>query len=438
MLSASTTMYKRIRQLGLVWFCLMSMAQAQTINSPYSQFALGDIVPSQNILTRGMGGISAAYYDFNSINFLNPASYARLQATSLDIGVELDNRTLRSANPPRKFSAYSPTISYLQLGFPLKKNGGWGMNIGLRPITRVNYKIEQIVHLTGGTLDDSVNILHEGTGGAYEAHVGTGFVIMKGLTAGVNVGYLFGTKDSSVRRTFMNDSVFYFQSNHEAKVNYGGIVLNAGVQYTIPLNKTMLLRLGAYGNLKHTLNAKRDEIRETFRYNGTTGAPETIDSVYRESDVKGDVIYPASYGAGVIFDKLGKWMIGIDYSAEQWSQYRNYGKQEPVRNSYMVHVGGQLMPRGGKSYWNNVAYRTGFALGTDYITVDEDLPKWSASVGAGLPMRKPSYTNQFSVINITLEFGQKGNKQNLIRESFFRVAVGLSLSDIWFIKRKYD
>jgi hypothetical protein len=42
------------------------------------------------------------------------------------------------------------------------------------------------------------------------------------------------------------------------------------------------------------------------------------------------------------------------------------------------------------------------------------------------------------VINILLEYGNRGNKDNAIRENFFRVGVGLALTDIWFIKRKYD
>jgi hypothetical protein len=53
-------------------------------------------------------------------------------------------------------------------------------------------------------------------------------------------------------------------------------------------------------------------------------------------------------------------------------------------------------------------------------------------------MRKPTYTNQFSVINLAFEYGQRGDKNSLVRESFFQLAVGLSLSDIWFMKRKYD
>jgi hypothetical protein len=430
----SSTMYKRIRLLSLVCFCFTSLSQAQTINSPYSRYGLGDIVPTQNILNRGMGGVSAAYYDFSSINYLNPASYARLQATTLDIGIELDNRSLRAINPPRKFTAYSPSISYLQLGFPLVK-GKWGMNIGLNPITRISYKIERNERLPD---IDSVNTLFEGTGGAYEAHIGTGLMPFKHLTIGLNIGYLFGSKDYSTRRSFVNDSVFYYKSNHETRTNYGGISLNGGIQYTIEIDKTSWLRLGAYGSLKREFNGTQDILRETFEYNSNSGGTDTVDVVFHDKDIKGKVTYPANFGAGFVFDKIGKWMIGVDYTKQSWSQYRFFGETEPVRDSWQWNIGGQILPKGGKNYWSNVAYRAGFTLGKDYITVDNDLPKWSVSMGIGLPMRKPAYTNQFSIINTTLEFGQRGDKSNLVRESFFRVAFGFSLSDIWFLKRKYD
>lgn len=434
MSSVSSTMYKRIRLLALVWFCFTSLSQAQTINSPYSRYGLGDVVPNRNILNRGMGGISAAYYDFSSINYINPASYSRLQATTLDIGLELDNRSLRSINPPRKFSAYSPSISYLQLGFPLIK-GKWGMNIGLNPVTKISYKIERPERLQD---IDSVNTIFEGQGGAYEAHFGTGFMPFKNFTVGVNVGYLFGSKDFSTRRSFVNDTVFYYMSNHETKTNYGGLSLNGGVQYTLVLGKTDWLRFGAYGSLKREFNGTQDIIRETFQYDPNSGATDTIDVVSRENDIKGKVIYPSSFGVGLVYDKLGSWMVGVDYTSQKWSEYRFFGESEPVRDSWELHFGGQILPKGGKNYWSNVAYRAGFTLGTDYITVDNDLKKWGVSLGIGLPMRKPAYTNQFSIINTTLEFGRRGNNSNIIRENFFRIALGFSLSDIWFLKRKYD
>jgi hypothetical protein len=381
-----------------------------------------------------MGGVGAAYYDYSTVNFLNPASYARLQATSLDIGVELATRTLRSVNPPRKFSAYSPQISYVQLGIPLKKTGGWGMNIGLRPITRINYKIEQVERLDGV---DSIRTVYEGSGGAYEAYVGTGLTLFKGFSVGVNVGYLFGSKDYSTRRYFLNDSVFYYPSNYETKANYGGVLINGGIQYTAKLSKKSWLRLGAHGNMQQKFNASRDYLKETFT-NNASGSTTTIDTIEFVQDASGKVEYPASYGFGIIYDKLGKWMIGVDYNTQQWSNYRFFNEADEVRDSYSWHVGGQLFPKGGKNYWANVSYRAGFSFGTDYINVDKDMPRWSASIGIGLPMRKPAYSNQFSVINTAFEFGQRGDKNSLVRENFFQLAIGLSLSDIWFVKRKYD
>lgn len=436
----STTMYKKINLLGIVCLCWLSFAQAQNENSPYSRYGLGDMVPTQNILNRGMGGVSAAYYDFNTINFANPASYGRLQATTLDFGVELSNRTLRANNPARKYSNYSPNISYIQLGFPLKKGGGWGLNLGLRPLTRINYKLAQSSREYLGTVGDTFNIstIYEGSGGSYEAYIGTGVAITRDLSLGVNFGYLFGSKDYSTRKAVADSLYYNYKSNHETKTSYGGVLLNAGLQYTARLDKKHWLRFGLYGNLQHTLNANKDYVAETFEYNSNTGATDSIDVAYREKDVKGKIIYPASFGAGVLFDKLGKWQIGVDYTQQKWNEYRYYGSKDSVQDAWTMKIGAQLTPSGGKNYWNFVSYRAGFSFGQDYIKVNNDLPTWTVSVGAGFPMRKPAYTNQFSVINTVFEFGRRGDNTSLVRESFFRIGIGLSLSDIWFQKYKYD
>ncbi|MDF2190808.1 hypothetical protein [Paraflavitalea sp. CAU 1676] len=433
-------MYKKINLLGIVCLCWLSFAQAQNENSPYSRYGLGDYVPQQNILNRGMGGVSAAYYDFNTINFINPASYGRLQATTLDLGVELDNRTLRANNPPRKYSNYSPNISYVQLGFPLKKGGGWGMNLGLRPLSRVNYQIGQAERLNLGVPGDTFDIstIYQGDGGSYEAYLGTGVAITRDLTVGVNFGYLFGNKDYSTKKAILDTLAYYYKSNHQTTTSYGGVLLNAGVQYTARLDKKHWLRFGAYGNLKQTLNAKKDYVAETFEYNSNTGAADTIDVAYRETAVKGDIIYPSMFGAGILFDRLGKWQIGVDYVQQKWSQYSYYGAKDSVQDAWQLKIGAQLTPSGGKNYWNFVSYRAGFQFGQDYIKVDQDLPTWTFSIGAGFPMRKPAYTNQFSVINTVFEVGRRGDNKNLVRESFWRIGIGLSLSDIWFQKYKYD
>ena len=145
-----------------------------------------------------MGGISAGIADPATVNFINPASYSNLVYTTLDIGSQVDSRTLKSDDPQGKFTANNAIISYLQLGIPLlngnkkavRKNISWGINFGLRPISKINYKISSSGRISN---IDSVLSLYEGNGGVNEAFLGTG-VRIRNFSFGVNAGYLFGNK----------------------------------------------------------------------------------------------------------------------------------------------------------------------------------------------------------------------------------------------------
>jgi hypothetical protein len=428
-------MVKIIKALVLLFLVGTQIAYSQTENSPYSRYGLGDQLPAQNILSRSMGGISSAYYDYQSVNFNNPASYSRLRVTTFDFGVELDSRTLRAGEPPRKFNTVSPIISYIQLGIPLNKTRNWGMNLGLRPLTRISYEINERERLPG---IDSILTRYEGNGGAYEVYAGTGKAF-KDFSVGVNVGYRFGTRDYSTKRTFVPDSsgVFYYPSNHATNSSYGGLFVNGGVQYRAKLGKKMTLRIGANGTVSQTLNGTRDQIIETFRTDesGTI----RIDSV-KVTTTKGDIKYPANYAFGFILDYSDKWMIGADFSTTKWSEFRFFGETDQVQDDWKFHIGGQVIPNAmnARSYWGRVAYRAGFFYGRDYVRVDEDLPVYAFTFGAGLPLRRAAYSNQVTIINTSFEVGTRGNNDNRLRENFFKIGIGLTLSDIWFQKRKYD
>ncbi|MEY3436435.1 MAG: hypothetical protein RL335_891, partial [Bacteroidota bacterium] len=110
-------------------------------NSPYSRFGLGDDFSSQNILNRGMGGATIAYYDLQTVNINNPASYARLKLTTFDVGIDYTSRRLRTSNTAQSFQSAYMIPSYLILGLPLSKSKNWGMVLGLRPDTKINYDL---------------------------------------------------------------------------------------------------------------------------------------------------------------------------------------------------------------------------------------------------------------------------------------------------------
>ncbi|MBL0054289.1 MAG: hypothetical protein IPP29_23820 [Bacteroidetes bacterium] len=65
------------------------------------------------------------------------------------------------------------------------------------------------------------------------------------------------------------------------------------------------------------------------------------------------------------------------------------------------------------------------------------------SFGVGLPIRKDAvtapYATSFSRINLSLEVGKRGTTtNNLLLEEYIRLHVGVCLSELWFIQRKFD
>jgi long-subunit fatty acid transport protein len=403
-------------------------------NSPYSRYGLGDVLPTQNILNRSMGGLAIPYNDLQSVNFINPASYAYLRVTTLDVGLEYSSRTLQAENPPSKSNSKYLIPTYVQLGLPLKKKGFWGMNIGLRPVTRITYNLSTRTRLAG---IDSVLYNYTGNGGTYQAYLGTGFGNRK-FSFGINAGYMFGNKEYSTKVILLNDTVPYQKSNSSDTTRFGGIFVNAGALYRIELNRNTYLRLGANGSIQNKLNAYRDIHRATFDFSSNSGIL-VIDSVYAALEQKGKITYPASLGFGFMFEREDKWMFGAELNSTLWSDYRYYDQPDALRNSWTVRVGGQIIPDiNSKSYWSRVVYRAGLSFGPDYIDVNKNLNQYLFSFGAGFPIRRTFYSNQYTTINTALEIGARGNKKNTVSENLFKISVGVNLSDIWFNPRKYD
>ena len=434
---------------------LQLVANAQE-NSPYSRYGIGDLTPNHNILSRGMGGISAAVVDYQSINFVNPASLGGLSSsmnTIFEIGAEADIRALKSTTPAKKFTSANSLFSYLQLAFPvtpkklLKKKVNWGMSIGLRPVSRIDYKIEKNERLTGV---DSLHTLYEGTGGLNQVFVGSGMMIdlstddkhVKKFSAGLNIGYQFGSKDYSTKLTFMNDTIDYYRSNSGNKTNFSGLYFNGGMQYQTSI-KSGVLSFGIYGNLQQELNATQDITRETVSYDAA-GNTYRIDSIYDQKNVKGTVNLPSTIGLG--FSYQGKhWLYGLDYETSDWVNYKFFDISDQLQNSWTVRAGVQYFPASEKTstkkYFSFVRYRAGAYYGPDYINLNKNRPTYGFTFGTGMPLtslQRLSYGGEYVVLNTAFEIGGRGDKSTNLRENIMRFSIGVSMNARWFQKRKYD
>lgn len=412
---------------------IMALPLAAQENSPYSRFGLGDMLPTQNILNRAMGGLTTAYSDVQSVNFSNPASYSSLKLTTYDVGLDFNNRKLKTSNALQTFSSNYLIPSYLNIGFPLSKKKNWGMNIGLKPNSRINYDIVNRTILPGV---DSVIYNYKGDGGTYQLFTGMGYG-GKHLSVGFNVGYLFGTKQYSTQMVLLNDTVSYQKADFADTTRFGGLASTFGIQYQGKLNKDILYRFGATYTMKTSMSALRDISRNTFEF--TSRGNMLLDSVYNLADQSGTIIAPGSFNIAAMLEKFETWMVGIELNNNFGSQYRYYGLKDDVKDNWTLRVGGQYIPSYlSKTYWSRVSYRVGFHYGSDYIAKGAAMNVTSFTFGLGLPVRRNFYTNQYTNINTSIEIGSRGSKANSVRESLFRFSMGFNLSDIWFSKRQYQ
>ena len=403
-------------------------------NSPYSRYGYGDLNPTQNVVNRAMGGLSIAYWDLQSINFTNPASYANLKLTTFDLGLEYVSRTLRSIDQEQgKYNSAYLIPTYVNLGFNLSRKRNWGMNLGLKPVSRINYEINSRASLVG---IDSVGYRYAGSGGSYQLFLGMAYGTKK-LSIGFNAGYMFGNKEYTTKLLFLNDSVQYLKANYADSTNFGGLFAKVGVQYSAVISGNMNLRFGGTFGLQNNMDAYRNVTRETFDF--TDRGIQPLDSIYRVQGQKGKIVSPGNYGVSVMLEKIDNWMFGAEFNYTDWDSYSYFGEKDAVKSNWTARIGGQLIPNiNSKSYWSRVVYRAGASFGPDLVNLGYQLNTWSLTFGTGLPVRRNVFTNQYTTINTSFEISRRGNKEDQVRENIFRFAIGFNLSDIWFNKREYQ
>lgn len=448
--------------IGLV--CFIQSVNAQ-INSPFSRYGLGnEVFNSQNATSQAMGGFTTAYTASmngsfgQSINFNNPASFGGIYMTTFDLGLNLTNTTLQRESPNARSKSTYLVPNYLAIGIPIHKVKKVGMAFGLRPLTQINYSVNELKIVT--TAGDTLYNNYSGSGGMNQVFLGMG-KSWKNLSLGFSTGVNFGKKKMQNIKSlqYNSDSTYFYQTLASTNTLFGGVFFNMGlmgeltlktIKNTLNTDKTeYTISYGATATLDQSMSAKQDIVRSTGIFSSTVETP--IDTAFLAEDVVGNINIPAFLSAGIALHKKAysvrgvydQWVIGVQYDKAAWKdKYSNYGATDPLSNATMLRAGVQFCPNSFEyeNYWSTVVYRAGFYTGKDYLNIDEKGLKVSAfTIGMGLPIRKyRSYDYQFTLLNLAAQFGQRGSSVNNYKERFIQITLGYSLSDVWFNKRKYD
>ena len=414
---------------------------AFTSYSPYSMYGIGDISWFGNAYNKSMGGVGIATRDKRNINILNPAAVTErdVQSFMFDFSISQGNRYYAQGN--RHSSNNTFNVNSITMSFPIFKP--MAMYLGIAPYSDIGYKIsawetdKDIIANTGGILNTV-----EGSGGLYNAFIGTGFNIFKGFSIGGEVDYIFGS--------LHKDNTFEMASSSHRSINSGyTLTLKAltgkfGAQYAFPVAGEVSAVLGATyklgTNIKGTVD--RFEIQTISSINDSTPSPRS----YTDKLDKGKVKLASEIGAGIALRGNDKWSAEVNYLRSDWT---STGMDKVVgfalvgnavfsaSTSQSVRAGFSYVPNRNdiRYYRRRITYRGGVYWDQAYCKIDGmDLNAVGITVGATLPVYR--WNNG---VTLGMDFGQRGSKAgNLIRERYVNFHIGINIHDVWFIKTRYD
>ncbi len=421
-------MIKKIVIAVLFFAALGLHAQNGTV-SPYSYFGIGELRANGTVENQAMGGLSM-YTDSIHVNLRNPAAYGKLALTTYTFGVSHTQIKLNSATESESSSVTN--LEYLSIGFPIAKKVGVGF--GLRPFSSVGYNlVSELTNADG----DLVTNRFAGEGGINTVYLSLGAEVFKDLTIGVTGNLNFGTLDNRREQTLENVQ-FGTLDLRTSRVN--GVDFNFAANYAPKIKDKYTLFTSVLINTQANLVSENAQEIGSFSVASGAGV-ELVDVNLEAQGLKNtELKIPTTTTLGLGFGEDKKWFLGAEYSFQGLSDFENTFlnlNNLEYTDANTIAFGGYFIPdySSFSKYFKRVNYRAGVRYSkTGMVVNGQDINNLGITFGVGLPLG-----SSFSNLNIGFEVGKRGTTDaNLIEENYFKVNVGLSLNDQWFIKRKIN
>ncbi len=430
-------MYKKINYITtiLLLITVLTVKAQVTTQSPYSKFGIGNIKGTMLPQFRGMGGLSTAIYKpsfySSNINMQNPASYAGINITVLDMGATGGITKIQKANQSE--NSFNGTLGHIAMAFPTTRRSA--VSFGLVPYTELGYEFKNSTKIDTMAVD----YLYAGEGGLAKAYLGYGYQLGDNLRIGANIEYLFGNLKESKSTEFPKENSA-INSKIQNKNKVGGINLTYGMQYDIIFDLKTKLTFGYSGTSAANISSSRTLVVTDYKKDALGNERAAIDTLLFTENTPNNLKLPFLHNFGVVFQKTDKWLIGADFRMGNWSKLIVNSVNEGLQNTVGVSVGGQITPDFTSigSYFKRVDYRLGFMYDKTYVKLNsQNIKQTAVTFGLGLPLA--SNRQSFYKINFATELGKRGTLTNgLVQESYVNFRLGFVLNDKWFDRFKFN
>ncbi len=417
----------------MVLLCTMWGLNAQNTYSPYSVLGVGDLNGMGLVHNRAMGGVGISNGSAFHLNNKNPALLTHNRVVVFEAGLGTEWKNLQTDDISQ--DNFTGGLGYLAFGFPAIRDK-WTISFGLMPFSTVNYE-SSVTGIVPGGFSDAITTF-EGSGGLSQAYFATGLKVAEGLSVGFRASYLFG----SIRQetVFFVENTLYQTAVLERNA-VSDLATAIGAAYSLKLGDDedqTYLNFGITYDIGGDRDVKRLERLERRDLSNDLLSPDDTIPYLLTDNLRGTLTLPSSLGFGVSLEKRYKWTVAMDLTLGQWSDFREFsGQSVGFNNQTDIAVGASWTPDlfSVSSYLKRVTYRFGINYEqTPYVVNNQDINDFGINFGVTLPLRN------LSRLNLGFEVGQRGTTDNgLIRENYFRAALGITVNDNkWFIRRKFD
>ncbi len=427
-----------LRSFSYVFLMIVAMGgstlvHGQATKSPFSRLGIGDIVEPNLVNNQGMGGVGISNGNAWHLNYKNPALLPSNTLTVFSAGYIGGYQTLRDS--VKTESNGGGNLNYLMLSFPIKR-ARWASSIGILPYSVIDFVQTSRETVVGSPMDTTL-ITEEGSGGLNKFFWSNGVALNKNFSVGIEAAYIFGSATAEFSNTLLtSENSFNYSPTVSTEINVRDFFLKAGVAYRADsiMNSGTRLQLGLTYDFATDLNAKRTQTYERR----LLGQPTSRDTL--EFERPGFYRLPQAIGIGVSFTQQFKWTVGADLTLQNWSDFLDFsGSNQNLKNTFSLGVGGEYTPDVSSvdNYLERITYRIGINYATlPYVprsATGEQVKDFGINFGWTLPVAR------FSSIDMAFKVGRRGNvEDNYIRENYYKIYIGFTFNDQWFIKSRYD
>lgn len=387
--------------------------------SNYSNYGLGDIHYNLGARYEAMGGVSTAIPSVYAINLKNPALWSEVLSTRLQAGYTFNQRMIENSNNDKLYQN-NATINQILAIFSIDTAKGISASFGLLPFSSVNYMVNTKAEYNENGYEVNIINEHQGSGGVSTAYLGAAWRVLPNLSIGLSGNVYFGNIEKKVNSyiegTYSYEPIFVKRDNAKG----------SGLKYGIFYQPIENLYLGF--SFEQILNF--DFERSIDYVNSYYGSIDSTDTYTIEAKM------PNTFNVGIGY-RTGMFLFGAEYSNSDFSNFNFEGAGNvKFKNSSTLALG---MSRFGNSsyratFFDRLTYNFGFGYKQLYYQVNgQDINEIYGSFGFDIPV------SGLAMINSAFTIGVRGTTDNsLLKETFGRMNINISLGEIWFKPFKID